>query len=533
MRSLIPLDPRLLAVMSLLSFPVLAATGGIRLESRTDFVINDVSGAGSASSFLDDGAHVLQELDLRYSDTLGNDYKSLFTANVRFTDSPQFDSEKASIERLSWRLKNSVQSFTLGDTFATLSPYTMNKGIKGFNYQRNLDADGFSYVRAAFGAFDSQWEYLYKDVTDEPMNRYGGGLRYQRGNRNYHVGFNLAYTDDDAKDPNRGSVTAYRQKLPAVDWAFRKGGWRFSGEHAYASTDAKDRSGATSHQSGTANRIKATGRAGPFRVRGRLERVSPNFVSVGGGATADRLRAYLRVSSKVGRYWNLFVVDSYYHNDVEGQLGSRLRVNSMELGLRKRRLFDRRHMKLSVSLRRKHSRESDNSQDRTTDRIKLSLSDRVARVLRVRGDVEYIVNNDDVDNQSPQDWFYHLRFNSRHRLENGWELKPLLDLSRRESEPTTGGGEDVSDQLRLGLHGQRPGGRRFGLDLDAGRVRPAGSGSTDSDTRRLTLFWEERPRMLRKGTVRLEFNDNDYDFSDDTQDYRERIVKLSVRFALR
>ncbi len=509
----------------------------LNIESRTDVIYYDVTGNGREASFYDDGLHILEELDLRLTNQLNDDWQSKFSTSLRATDTDQFDPEEVSIERLSWTLNSSRIKLEMGDYFANFSQYTMNKGIKGVGVQYNFDQpenkfdQSQTYFRIAAGTFDSQWEYLYKDPDNEPMDRFGGGFRYQNSGDHFMYGLNLSVIDDDENDSNRTS-NAYNQYLPAFDWEFREDGITINGEHAYSDTEEETLAGVKDEFTGSAHRLATRAQIGKAKVRIKLERVSSDFRTLAGGATPDRIKAYTKVDYKLSKKWKFFALYDFYENNVDDQLTATSTNQTVEAGVKASRLFDRRSLIFSAALKRKWSEKSDHTVDKRSDRIKLSLSDKIS-ALKYKLRYELNINNDDVSGESPENSLYGLELSSRHRLAEGaWQLRPEFELSRQESENITSGGDDTTENARVRLSLSHRNGANFGVDYSLIKTDPYDPAATSSEVSNYGVYGQLKPKYLGGGTIKLEIRNKDYDFSDNTKDYAELMAKLSLVFRI-
>jgi len=507
----------------------LASLQEMHIESRTDLIYYDVSGPGSSSSIYQTGANYLQEIDFMAKHLFAQKWDSTFNINLRVTDYDNFDTETTSIERLSYKLKNDGLSLHAGDYFANFSQYSMNKSIKGVAVQKEF-GDRDNYLRLAYGSFDAQWEYIYDKPDNEPLDRFGGGVRYQRAGDNYRLGFNLAHVDDRKSDENRGTQDAFQQIVSAFDWEYRIPGIAVYGESAYSDTNRYVVNSAKSSFAGTAHRASLKANLNDLRIHGKLERVGVDFLTLGGGASPDRYRAYFKTDYKISKLWKIYGVYDFYRNNLSDRLSFTTRNTSAEIGLDRRRMFNRSSMRGTVSLRRKWIEASNYSTDSVTDRIKVSVTDRIARVIRVKGFVESILKENKTTNQSPEDYLYQLDFSSRHRFSGGdWELLPRLSLSHQDRENLTAGGDDTTDSARLNLRARYKSNANMGIDLERYDTDLEGASSVDSIRERAAVYYEYRPEKLKDASIRFEAGHNEYEFSNDSQDYREQIYKVLFR----
>ena len=504
----------------------------LSINTRSDLLYQRVTGPGQANSFYDTGTHLLHETDLRWQgQAFGNQWNSLFNGTLRVTDSKQFDPEEVSFQKLEWRLNDAHTQLNFGDYFANLSQYSLTKGIKGVGFQRNFQDDQ-NYLRLTYGTFDGQWAYLYHHPTGEPMDRYGGGARLQRAWDKFRVGLNLAQVADRSDDPNRAvGLDAYSQILPAADWEYRDGGLVLTGEHAYSDTDTKPGAGgATTSKSGSAHKLVMRAAFKSINLDGQAERVAPDFLSLGGGATPDRLRYYLKADYKLTREWRLFGIVDNYRDNLDSQKTATTESTTWEAGLRKSRAFDRRHMNVALSWRVRNLDVSDASRDQVTHRVKLKVNDRIANDFDVRGELEQILDKDHRTSDNAQSTLFDLGIGYRKRLENKWDMRANLDLGRQETGTLNANGTDVSDRVRLSLNADKGNGTVLGCSYewnDSDLVAATG----DNRHKRASAFWQSHPAWLKNGNLKLEYSDFDHLFLQNSgNNYREQILKLSLQW---
>ncbi len=417
--------------------------------------------------------------------------------------------------------------FTVGDHFEHFSHYTISKNTEGLGYRQRFKDDSLS---VAFGTFGTAQVPANDAAEIKPVERYIGGVRYQIDRADYRLGFNWAYVSDRVDKANGRLVSNYYRRVPAVDWEYRLSAFTLSGEHAYADTEVRNPRRTTDKKRGNANRLELRGRAGPVNLRAKLERVSPKFVTLGGDAQPDRRSAYLKLDSAISSRWNVFGIYDYYNNNLKGDLAATRRVRTGELGLRTKPLLGRTNLNISVSARRRWTGLSDNSVEKTSDFIKFAISDSIADALSVTGNIEATLDEDRVNNNRPKKYYYQLQLQPRPWfLGNTWTLQPQFDAERQEKDNLTSGGEDVCNTFRLGLQGQRGRGTRFGFGIEHRISDLDPAASIDSYFNRFNLFWEARPPWLAGSTTKLEIAHNNYNFSDNTRDYTETLLKLSVR----
>jgi hypothetical protein len=516
-----------LATMGTLAVSAQAADEFI-VNNRTEVISNQVSGPGSGSSFLDPGTHVMHETDLRWRGTVASgQWNSLLNSTLRYTDSNQFDPERLSLQKLEWRLNDARYQINLGDYFANLSPYAMTKGIKGVAVQRTLSTDQ-NYVRAFYGSFDNEWAYLLKDLARAPMSTMGGGIRVQQAWEKFRLGFNLAEVHDQ-KDAAHATFPARSQVLPAVDWEYRESGLVVTGEHAYSDTDEVVTAGATAaNKTGSAHKLVARASLKDINLDGHVERVTPDFMSLGGGATPDRMRYYMKADYKLNRDWRLFAVYDSYSDNLANQKPVTTDVTTRELGFKRAQAFGRRYMNVALSWRDKLNKTSDSSADRTTNRIKLKINDRVGDKYDWRAEVEQILDNDHIKSQDATSTLYDFGLSYRSRGNEKWEIRGDVDLGRQENGALGIAGTDVSQRLRLALNADRGNGTVFGASLERNAADLVAA-LADNRHLRASVYWQSKPTWLKDGSMKLEYADFVHSFTENAlNDYRERVLKLTL-----
>lgn len=523
------------ALLVLAAVPVYAADTDttLRFYNRTEFLVQSVSGVGKAQSFYDPGSHLFHETDILATNGLGRSWNSLFNATVRYTDSRQYDPDNLSLQRFQWQISDAQTQINFGDYFAVFSPYAMTKGIKGLAFQRNFSNDQ-NYVRATYGTFDGQWSYLFKNAANEPMDRFGGGLRLQQAGENWRLGFNLVQAADRFGDPNRRNFDAYRQVLPAVDWEWRREGWLFSGDHAYSDTKISRADGSQQDVSGSANRLAFRSSIRTFNFDGLAERVGSRFVTLGGGATPDRMRFMLRGDWRMSALWRFNGMTDYYYNNLDGQLATRTTVSSLDLGATRRRVFDRKNSSLGVGVKTRGVKSQNDTTDARTDRLKFRFKDRyLDDVLDFSLGLEKTLQ-DERQGTAPGEtasYLYDASFGVRANVSKNWLLRGNLDLGLMENQNPTTGSFDAMDTVRLALTAEGAGGTQFGASIDYGNNRLT-IANASSRVDRYMLFWQTQPAWTGGGILRAELADNNYQFDDANKNFRERLLRLVLNWNL-
>lgn len=507
----------------------------LNIANRTEVMYHGITGLGRASSFYDPGTHILHESEIRYATVFNGSWQSNLNSTVRYTDSLQFDPNYWSIQNLEWKLTDTKRTFNFGDYFANLSSYAMNKGIKGAAYQQNFQDDQ-NYLRVAYGTFDGQWAYLIPNSNDnlnEPMDRHGGGGRLQFANESWRIGANLAHVRDRLGDPNRNGATAYQQYLPAIDWEYREPSFVLSGEHAYSNTDVMPSGTPMTKLSGAAHKLSLRAALGDINIDAQAERVMPDFMTLAGGATADRARLYGKVETRLANVWSVFGIIDRYNDNLGDRIANTSYNTSVETGFKRLRAFGRRNMAIALSYRWRSLQNTDRSIKRDSDRLKLKFSDRFSEVVDVKADWERIIDrNHKVQPSSAANNMYGFSVNSRHEY-GKWLLRPSIEFSTQENQNLSAalGGNDVTKVTRMALYADHSDSTQVGVlwDRNLAYMRSVFS---DSQLNRFNVYWQTQPSWLDNGSLKFEVMNNQYTFSDSSRDYREQVARFVLQWNL-
>lgn len=504
---------------------------------RSMFEDYRLSGPGRGQSFYDPGSHWLHDVELTARQPIGEELKTEFNAIVRYTDSKRHDPAVWSLQRVQFIARDQVNHLTLGDYYATLSQYSLNQAIKGIGYQRNFGES--TYLRVVAGTMAPRWDHLFGEPHNETIQRDVVGLRAQNAGDNYRVGLNLVSAADHDNDSARTIEDTYRQVLPAFDWEYRTAsGIRLSGEHAQANTRKQTAARVNHDMAGTAHRINADGSLGDLRWRLRTERVSSDFVTLGGGAAIDRLRYYLRGDYRLNKTWSVFLADDWYRDNLDDQIGATTRTHIPEAGVTARGLFDRRNLTLTTSLRQRQVKTEAPLYDRNiSDRLYVSMSDRFQEVS-VRGEVEALLNKrkDTTNNRTDTDDFlYRFAIDSRHLFAEGrYDFRPYLTLEHQIVQDPLTGKSVLTDGALLDLRLVAPGNLTYAMNFEQRNVNNGTGIDNDNSLLRYAVSVAYRPAQFPGSSIRAEAGKTHYNFSDNTKDYRERYVRvmLDIPFSL-
>lgn len=504
----------------------------LEVDSRTTVRMTQLSGLGRGASFYRSGTYAVEEPALYFRKSLPQGWRTSAEFRPRFTNDKLSDLRGFSVETFSMEVKNSSHAYSLGDYFAVMSQYSMSQLLKGAGYQRNFRNEE-NYIRAAYGSFDSQWEYLYKDDPNEPMNRRGGGVRGQISRDRGRMGLNWATVQDDRDDHVRARTRedAYYQNVGAFDWEWRPGSLTLDGEHAAMVTTRAPLSTERTKNHGHANRIRIQGNLLGARLQGGFENASKDFTPLAGSATPDRRRYTLQANRRLTPVWQAFAKFGLSHDDLEGaNLKTRTTLTNYDLGATRTKLFGRKNLEASLAWHRTQTDTRNYTRDKSSDRLQVNVSDQLTKTLRGSVLFEPTLDKDHSRGKEAKHYFYEVRLSDRRRILKSWSLNTALSGRKRDTDNLASLGYDRQHGGSLRIDLSRPGGMQTGVEYDIAAM-DLFSG-TDSRTDRGRAFFEFRPKVFGEMTSGLEYNLARYRFSDPLRNYDEHHVKLSLSWKI-
>ncbi|MDO8804576.1 MAG: hypothetical protein Q7R35_09090 [Elusimicrobiota bacterium] len=520
------------AVLSAPAAPAAPAEKFWELDTRSSLRWTGVTGRGKATSFYNNGTFLTSEPALLLRRPFASGWTATAEFRPRVTGDDLVDIKGLSVEALSLEVKNSSNIFSFGDYFASLSQYSMSQLLKGAGYQRNF-RDEENYFRAALGSFDSQWEYLHSEDSNENMNRLGGGLRRQFSDSKSRVGVNWAFVNDDSGDKARVTTRedAYYQNVGAVDWEYRFGLFTLDAEHAAAVTTRAPLDSESKSNGGHANRARLQGSVLGARLTASFENVSPDFLPLAGSASQDRRRYLFQLNRRLSPVWQAFAKFSLNHDALGGSKAlTRTTNTTYDFGATRTRLFKRKQSEAGLSWRRTQTGTHSGARERTVDRLQLTLSDQLSKAMRARLLVEPTIDKDQVRGTEIANYLYELRLSDRRRLPKSWTLNSTLSGRRRETENLLTMGYDLQNGAALRAEFSKPGGLQTGLDFDYTEMNVYSG--VDSRTLRSRVFLGFKPKWPANSTVDLDYSLVRYGFADAAKEYVEQLIKMNFNWRL-
>ena len=156
--------------------------GQLYFELRYTVGGTDLQG-NSERSFLHEGINHTAEFSFFNNEPIGASLRFEVLAVGRYTNNPQVDPERNSLQRGYLRLKGSSFEANLGDALVNYSRLTFNQNIKGLNVWKNILPR--LRVTGTVGFFVDRWGSLYRNYTffrdlTGPPNPFSPGKPYTR-----------------------------------------------------------------------------------------------------------------------------------------------------------------------------------------------------------------------------------------------------------------------------------------------------------------------------------------------------------------
>ncbi len=518
-------------ILSLCSARVSGQEAGehtLRLRLDQDFVYNDVTGPGSAQSSLTEGGNYLTEVGVTARGGLdGLDY--LFDTSAKLTDDTAIDPRRLSLVNLRARIKNDKFALNLGDTFESFSQYSLSTSMKGGSLRLAPGAEWMPEIRVIGGVAYPRWDNFLGDEEVDAIKRMGHGLRLSKQfGETVTLGVNAVATSDD--DEVNSTDTLYDSRVYSVDaeWSPIEG-LTVSAESAYSDTEEFPGADRASDYRDGAHRVKAVASGGPSRVTLEYERVSPEFYTGLGSASADREKAKFKWRYKMNRRVTTRLGFLWYRDNLDGQKDTRTNHYKPSVDVTVKKLFGRRFAALDLGYRFDRSYSQTRS---TLDHIVTTgYRDRLGPI-----DLDTTVSftsYDTKDSQLADEIATNVILSSRHKV-GMWTLRPSLNVTSWNSRDEL---QDRGDQIyeqSVGLRADVPK-WKLNTSVKIGQNRLAKDVGTDSTRQfaRVSVYY--RPAWLkavRRATLMFRGSYNDHEFSANNRNFRESGVMVGLRTEL-
>ena len=312
--------PLLLAAMAF-AIPAWSAQE-FHFSNEFSETFNEVTGLGSNQSSLTKGWRYLDVMGINGSGDLGRGWTHSYNVGLKASDDPKNDLKHISLTNLNAKFSNKTHTFNLGDTFDSFSQYTLNTALKGASYKYLDDGAFFSEVTLLSGFAYPRWDNAFSIGFGHVsiIDRIVWGARTKMDVLdNFAIGVNAVGTRDVMSIPP-GEQSFDNSRTYSLDFEFKPlPGLTFRGEAAYGEAKELPQVGAAfvSH-GGSAFRIEAVGDQDPSRVSLEYERVSSDFMTLTGAATADREKAKAKWRYKAAKNITTNLGFLWFHDNLDG-----------------------------------------------------------------------------------------------------------------------------------------------------------------------------------------------------------------------
>lgn len=524
----------LVLCMMILVFKSFAyAEGEIHLSNEFSFTYNDVSGPGSASSSLTEGGRYLNVLGISGNGKL-NQFDYNFNLGGKATDDSRNDIKRVSLTNLQGRITNKIHTLNLGDTFESFTQYSLSTALKGGSYRYFDEALKLPEITIIYGVAYPRWDNVWRDEKTKTIERqaYGGRIKYNFTPELW-AGLSMVKSEDDKRIRTTDSL--YDNGIYALDMEYRPiPGLTIRADAAFNNTELSRQEGvAYSKTHGSAYKITATGDANPSRVSLEYERVSPDFVTLLGSATADREKFKAKWRYKWTKNVNLNTGFLWYRNNLEGQRrDGRTDYYKPEIGLTVKKLFKRQYSSADISYKLNITEKND-STTKVDQIVNLNYRDRFG-IFDSDTNLGYTsYDTRQAAKARNKEFTYNTSLNSRHTV-GEFILKPALYLGGWTSRDELADTSDMIYEYSLGLGVDVPK-QNITSNIKIGQNKLEKDTGDDSQKTFANASIYYKPKFLKKlnnGMLFVRANVNDFRYTTGTRDFRETSITTGLNFQL-
>ncbi len=526
MHCFLPKSPKLpISVMFLfcvfLTPPVFA--GNLSIWNDTSVIMTDLSGPGQSSSSLTEGLRHYSVLDLKSRGKLSAyDYSLGF--GIKATNDERRDSEEISLTTLKGHFSNRINTLNVGDTYESFSKYALNTAIKGASYRYRNDGNKLPEITLLGGVAYSRWDNFWdNDATERKL--YGARVKQNLMQNLWLATSVVSIKDDDSYfdsplyDGNTLTFDLEYQPLP---------GLTIIGETSFSHIDEENATSGVSKHNGQAYRLEAIGDQDPSRVVLEYERISPDYLSIAGSATADREK--FKASWRY-RYTRKLTINSaflWYRDNLDGQLAVRTQHYKPEISATLQQLFSRRYAIATLGYKMDRSYSSAVSTQNhfvtASYRDRFGVFDSTTNVGVTLYETNTVTDNDEfIANTSVT-----ARFTQGNII---W--KPAIYLGTWRSDDELNDDIDYIYDYSVGLGCDIPS-KKITSKLKVGKHKLLKESADDSARLYASLDVYYRPKLmaqLKNSTLYLRGLVNDYEYTTSSRDFREN--RVTVGFKIR
>jgi len=509
----------------------------LSIQNEYLYTHNRITGSAADSTYLTVGRRFTDNLGLLYNSKPANTNWEI-GFDGRMADDQRIEPLRFTLTGFHVSVKNDRMSLTVGDIFASLSPYTLDTSLKGALFTHAFGGNG--ELTLLTGLDKPNWDDLWGHKESETVDRRYYGIRAAKrfkGEGLFGTSFVWSKDGHAQLNPTTWDTSSFTQdhRVVGLDWALPTfHGLRLYGESAFSKTETDDPASSDDDpfatdisQRGWAHRVKADFRYKRFKAENSFERVSPDFTTIGGSASPDLILIDTRNQLDITGPWKWIVFNySWFHNNLNRTEDANTSTTRMlETGL----LFEAPDFKpdflMEVKLRH---REVTSSFEGLRSRSRSVITSAEDRYGPLRLSVEYEFQHEDESDAtaSARHHIVGVEGTFLHKFKAGWRLMAATrwNLQRDRDNPTakTDQTTDITSNLRI----TSP----WGVDAGAGYSRNLALPAADPGSERRTLSASIGYNILKREEHRIEvrFRRNDNQFKTPGQDFKEMFWEISL-----
>ncbi len=525
----------LTATVFLTIFPVGAARAAspeFHVSNELSVTYNDVTGPGSGSSSLTEGFRYLDVANA-YGNFTANGFDFNFNVGAKMTDDRTMDAKTISLTNFQGRATNRIHTFNVGDTFETFSQYSLASALKGASYRYGVEKTRLPEITIVSGYAYPRWDSIWGDAETKALTRQVTGLRLKETvSPNLFIAGSLLQSNDREGSRVFSSDHIYRNTLYALDAEYRPiPGLIISSELAFSNTSESPQEGAAVlDYSGNALKLNAVGDGGPSRVLLEYERVSPQFTTLLGSATADREKAKSTWRYKYSKRVTLNSGFLWWHDNLDGNKGGTTHHYRPDIGMTLARPFGRSSATADLSYRydRATGGTATNPQNSEDQTVNLNYRDSFG-MIDTDTNLGYSLFRAKTGIRDDSEFLFNTTVSSRHNFDQ-MVLKPSVYLGSRNLQDELAGTRDRIYEWVLGLGADFPQANvTSNLRVGENRLEKEVGTSSAKFFGSLNINW--RPKALAKfnqGMLYVRAAVNDFSYSTTASDFRETSITAGI-----
>jgi len=526
-------------IISLLScFLLKTAYAGqheFHFSNEFSLTYNNISGPGHSQSSLTEGVNYLNDLGLFGNGKLGEfDYN--FNLGGKATDDRRMDPKTFSLTNLQGRITNKIHTMTLGDTFESFSQYSLSTAVKGGSYKFHNESSSLPEIILIYGIAAPRWDSVWRDYRTKTIERqvYGSRIKYNFTPL-FYAGFSLVRSQDDKRINTTDPL--YTNNIYSLDAEYKPiPGLILYSEYAFNNTQLSKQQGTDYAKSdGYAFKITATGDGHPSRVTLEYERISPDFITLLGAATADREKIKAKWRYKWTKIISLNTGFLWYRNDLEGQRSDgRTDYYKPEAGVTVNKLFGRQYSVTDISYKLNVA-EKDSSNIKTDHIVNLNYRDRfgIFDSDTNLGYTNYAARG--TSRQKSNEYIYNTSLNSRHTV-GVFILKPALYLGGWEAQDELSDTKDMIYEYSLGIGIDVPSLKiTSNIKVGENKLDKETPGTDDSRKAFANINIYYKPKFLEKlnnGMLFLRTYVNDFRYTTGVRNFRDTSITAGLNIQM-